>query len=161
MVYPLDLQTLESLVSLKCCCSSSVFGGWEWDGVGCFSCHAWLFVSWKQDCVKRTDESLCLTAPGSHPVPGGVFPPPPAAAALLQLLPPPQCFNVSQLMQLLSEGIRLIFFFSVFLLLLLESLSMSWFYRNRRLLTTIMCPSINPDNKLCIPSRFSYVEVKI
>ncbi|KAK7478906.1 hypothetical protein BaRGS_00029887 [Batillaria attramentaria] len=34
-----------------------------------------------------------VVPPGSHPVPGGVFPPPPAAAALLQLLPPPQCFQ--------------------------------------------------------------------
>ncbi|XP_076467376.1 cleavage stimulation factor subunit 3-like [Babylonia areolata] len=33
-----------------------------------------------------------IVPPGSHPVPGGVFPPPPAAAALLQILPPPQCF---------------------------------------------------------------------
>ena len=50
---------------------------------------------------------MCLTAPGSHPVPGGVFPPPPAAAALLQLLPPPQCFNVS-----LSEQTQLLFCWS-------------------------------------------------
>ncbi|RUS90701.1 hypothetical protein EGW08_001505 [Elysia chlorotica] len=34
-----------------------------------------------------------VVAPGSHPVPGGVFPPPPAAAVLLQMLPPPDCFR--------------------------------------------------------------------
>ncbi|KAK7107878.1 cleavage stimulation factor subunit 3-like [Littorina saxatilis] len=34
-----------------------------------------------------------LVPPGSHPVPGGVFPPPPAAANLLQILPPPQSFS--------------------------------------------------------------------
>ncbi|KAK2147874.1 hypothetical protein LSH36_533g01063 [Paralvinella palmiformis] len=31
--------------------------------------------------------------PGSHPVPGGIFPPPPAATELMTKLPPPQCFK--------------------------------------------------------------------
>lgn len=35
------------------------------------------------------------TAPGLHPVPGGVFPVPPAAVVLMKLLPPPTCFTVS------------------------------------------------------------------
>lgn len=35
-----------------------------------------------------------LTAPGLHPVPGGVFPVPPAAVVLMKLLPPPICFQV-------------------------------------------------------------------
>ena len=34
-----------------------------------------------------------LAPPGSHPVPGGVFPVPLAAARLMQMLPPPTCFN--------------------------------------------------------------------
>uniref|UniRef100_A0A8D3D123 Cleavage stimulation factor subunit 3 n=1 Tax=Scophthalmus maximus TaxID=52904 RepID=A0A8D3D123_SCOMX len=33
------------------------------------------------------------TAPGLHPVPGGVFPVPPAAVLLMKLLPPPMCFT--------------------------------------------------------------------
>lgn len=37
---------------------------------------------------------LSLTAPGLHPVPGGVFPVPPAAVVLMKLLPPPICFQV-------------------------------------------------------------------
>ena len=37
---------------------------------------------------------LSVTAPGLHPVPGGVFPVPPAAVVLMKLLPPPICFQV-------------------------------------------------------------------
>lgn len=41
-----------------------------------------------------TPTFLSLTAPGLHPVPGGVFPVPPAAVVLMKLLPPPICFQV-------------------------------------------------------------------
>uniref|UniRef100_A0A4W5KEJ2 Cleavage stimulation factor subunit 3 n=1 Tax=Hucho hucho TaxID=62062 RepID=A0A4W5KEJ2_9TELE len=45
------------------------------------------------------------TAPGLHPVPGGVFPVPPAAVILMKLLPPPTCFvgpfvQVDELMEI-------------------------------------------------------------
>lgn len=40
---------------------------------------------------------LSPSAPGLHPVPGGVFPVPPAAVVLMKLLPPPICFQVGSL----------------------------------------------------------------
>lgn len=44
------------------------------------------------------------TAPGLHPVPGGVFPVPPAAVVLMKLLPPPTCFTVSCTALILSSS---------------------------------------------------------
>lgn len=51
-------------------------------------------------CISLKHERIYLlvflpTAPGLHPVPGGVFPVPPAAVVLMKLLPPPTCFTVS------------------------------------------------------------------
>uniref|UniRef100_A0A672FSX2 Cleavage stimulation factor subunit 3 n=1 Tax=Salarias fasciatus TaxID=181472 RepID=A0A672FSX2_SALFA len=43
--------------------------------------------------LSDSDCSVLPTAPGLHPVPGGVFPVPPAAVILMKLLPPPTCFT--------------------------------------------------------------------